>query len=391
MIAKKIHRDSAGRTAATQIAALVNYIFAGDLDDPTDKLVASGFMNLYSDSAKAAVAEMTALSMSAPKSKMPVSHWVISWKQGEAPTVDQARQAVETFVRETGFRGHQIVWGMHGNTSNRHVHVAINRIHPESERVVKPNRGFDRLAAQRAIAYVEHAQGWSHERNSKYMVDDFGRIHERKASAATNTEADGERFLPDYRARGAELRQGVKSHQRIANEELAAVIRDAKTWAELHTSFAYHCATYELYGGGAVIKMNGATIKASTIGASPKKLSRRLGPFQPCDPSISAVVAAAPTIPLQPIDAEGAAYHEERAVVNDARRRARAKLDTRIDAMREALKVQQRAERDSALQGSWEGKGNERNAIEAVIAEKHKRERDELQASIKREREALRE
>lgn len=382
MIAKKIARDGAGRTAATQIAALLNYIVAGDRDDPADKLIAGGLLNMYADSPKAAIAEMTALSMSCPKSKMPVSHWVLSWKEGERPSAEQVKEAVSIFVRDLGFEGHQCVWGAHGNTDNLHAHVAINRIHPDTEKVVKPHQGFDRLAAQRAITRIEHVQGWEPETRAKYVIDDAGNV--RPKSEPTTPV-----FRPGYRAAAVEIRQGVKSTQRLAHEKLADVVKNAKSWSDLHAMFAYAGAVYEPSGGGAVIKLNGVTIKASDLQASPKKLAKRLGPFQPCDTVIAKTVESSPPAPSTPIDADAAIYQKERCAWNAARKKAREGINA--ETRKSDLQAEQRAERAAALKGAWKGKGAERNALESFLAEKHRTERVALDDAIKREKADLHE
>lgn len=394
MIAKKIPREAKGRTAATQIAALVSYIFAGGRDDPNDKLIAGGTMNMFADSPKAAIAEMIALGMACPKSKMPVSHWVLSWKTGEAPTVDQVRKAVSMFVNDIGFAGHQIAWGLHGNTGNLHVHVAINRINPDTERVVKPNKGFDRLAAQRAITRIERAQGWEPERGAKYGIDGDGNVCRKSELRGVNADAnpvDAATFRPGYRAKAVEIHQGVKSAQRVGHEKLSGILKNVKSWGDLHAMFAYAGATYEPFGGGAVIKMNGVTIKASDLQASPKKLSKRLGPFQPCPPEFVSAAANAPSAPPVPIDDDAVAYQQERGAWNAARKKTLTECDTRADERRNALKARHDAERDDALRGSWRGRGNERNALESALADKREREHAELKAEIKRERAELRE
>ncbi len=93
----------------------------------------------------------------------PVQLWIVSWRQGEQPTAAQANRAVGLFLAEMGLSEHQCIYALHRNTDNYHLHLAINRVHPDTERVVTVNGGFDIEIAHRAIARIEHEQGWQRE------------------------------------------------------------------------------------------------------------------------------------------------------------------------------------------------------------------------------------
>ena len=100
-------------------------------------------------------AEMVALAFEAPRSKNPFSHWILSWPKGEVPTARQFDEAVVLFLDELGLPEHQVVYAAHQDTENVHLHMVINRVHPDTVRVIKPNRGFDHEAGHRATAPPE--------------------------------------------------------------------------------------------------------------------------------------------------------------------------------------------------------------------------------------------
>ena len=76
-------------------------------------------------------AEMLALSQEAVRSKDTVNHYVISWQEGEQPSHQQIDEAVSIFLDELGLNDHQTVYGLHADTDNLHLHLVINRVHPE--------------------------------------------------------------------------------------------------------------------------------------------------------------------------------------------------------------------------------------------------------------------
>jgi len=79
-------------------------------------------------------------------------------------------------MEELGVKDHQAIYGLHADTDNIHLHIVINRVHPETLKVVKINNGFDIEAAHKAIALIENAQGWRREENGRYRVLENGEL-----------------------------------------------------------------------------------------------------------------------------------------------------------------------------------------------------------------------
>ncbi len=394
MIVKRIPRrppDGRGKTAA--VGALCTYILSGRPNDPADKLICGGAVNTISKSESGCIAEMQALAQACARSPNPVVHYVISWRAEERPSKEQVAQAVKMFTDDMGYGNNAVIWGAHGNTDNIHVHVAINRFDDTLGRAVRPYRGLDHHMALRAIARIETEQGWQPERNARYAVED-GRVVRTKRR--TETVDDDAPPPISYRARGSEIRSGKKSSQRIAQESgVGQTIARASSWDEVHMMLAYsHDASYEPCGGGAVIRMGGRTVKASSVAreASFHHLEKRLGPFEPAPAPLAPVIEEAARRPraAAPVDDEAARYIEEREAYNAKKRAARGELDERVAKREAELKLAQDAERAEIAGRSWKGKGSALNALRAVLADAHKRQSAELKAEISTERKTFR-
>lgn len=150
---------------------------------------------------------------------------------------------------------------------NWHVHIAVNRVHPTTEKVVTVNNGFDLEIAHRAIARIEQSQGWEREARGLYAVGTDGRVDRLRP------REQSERQLSD-RARKLEERTGQRSAERIAIEEAGTIIRQARSWRELHTALAAQGMRYEKKGSGALIWIGEQPVKART--AQPRLLDGRL-------------------------------------------------------------------------------------------------------------------
>lgn len=273
MIVKKVSNPKKSASKSVRVTGLANYITEPERENGLEKCIHHEAMNFLTDTHHAQIAEMIALSEESIRSKDPIDHWVISWRPEERPTVEQAREAVNIFVKQCGLEGHQFIWGLHDDTENMHVHIAINRVHPDTGKVVKINKGFDKEAGQQAAALIEHAHGWKPAEGSRYEIINGKPIRRG---------LDVDKLLePSTKARDMEMRTGEKSAQRVGIEDAAPIITSARSWRELHDNLHAIGMSYEQSGSGAIIRIGDVTVKASSVDrkASLSALQKRLGVF----------------------------------------------------------------------------------------------------------------
>lgn len=181
-------------------------------------------------------------------------------------------ELVEFFLKEMELEGHQAIYALHGDTKNYHVHIAVNRVHPLTNKVVRVNHGFDIRQAQKVRALIEKKQGWSVLENAPYVVTEEGELARRKTPPEPKLE---------QRAQDFEAATGEKSTQRIAQEKGHDIIKNAKSWEELHEGLKNIGLKFEKKGSGAIIWVGDTAIKASSADRSFSmgKLVKRLGEF----------------------------------------------------------------------------------------------------------------
>ena len=254
------------------IEAMSNLLTQKD-EDGFEKNLYSFGLNFVARTASAWKQEMIALSQETIHSKMPVTHWVMSWQENEAPTRKQVRQAVGIFLERMGLKAHQTIVAAHINTANFHVHIAVNWVHPLTEKVVQPHKGFDIEAAHRIVAEIEHKQGWASNQHARYWVNERGHIVRKQQRKVTKPKAEAEDF---------ENATGEKSAQRMAQEKGHAVILRAASWHELHAGLAEVGMRFVRKGSGAVIYVGETPVKASSVDRSFAlgRLCKRLGEFE---------------------------------------------------------------------------------------------------------------
>jgi hypothetical protein len=87
----------------------------------------------------------------------PVKHIFLSWHESESLTREQMIEAAQSFLKEMGWDEHQALLVPHDDKKHQHVHIELNRVHPETGLALDDS--FEKRRAQEwALAY-EREQG----------------------------------------------------------------------------------------------------------------------------------------------------------------------------------------------------------------------------------------
>ncbi|WP_165067652.1 TraI/MobA(P) family conjugative relaxase [Desulfovibrio sp. ZJ200] len=338
MIIKKLKRTSFKKSKAAMICGLVDYILASHDEEGRDKLAFAGSKNFLTTTVAAQKREMISLAEESIQSKMPVTHWILSWQENEQPTREQVDEAVSLFLRGMGLAEHQTIYALHKNTGNYHLHIVVNRTHPYTEKVIQPHRGFDIEAAHKIIAEIEHKQGWAPQINARYRVNEQGHV-------VRNLQRR-EQVKPKSKAEDFESATGEKSAQRIAQERGHAVIQNASCWEELHAGLDAVGLRFARKGSGAVIFVGDMAVKASSVDRnfSLSKLCKRLGAFEPGYYSRRTFKKPAPEPVSHVCREEWLEYQKERQRLAEER----LLVEKRQEEEREELEQRQRERREAA-------------------------------------------
>lgn len=349
-----------------------------------------------------ASAEMKAVAAQNPRVKDPVYHVVLSWPAKESPADAQAFECGAYALAAVGMAEHQYVFAIHRDTDNVHLHIAVNRVHPDTFAAVYPERDYFKL--DRAMRELELRYGWQHdngpyavfERNGKTVIDWSSKNPSTKGkhpTAAADMERHGDQESLFSYARG-EPRKAL----------LRALKNDKLTWQQLHNLLAKYGLELREKGQGFAIydRASNATtpIKASDMheDLSKGRLAKRLGPFEPAATTVDPALIYDKQRPPKRDPEQREERRQERA---QARRELRARYDEykngfvyrRLDP--DAVRQRYEAIRSEARRRRLEVRETvsdpvARKALYSVIAFETLRERHRLQREIQRERDALR-
>ena len=322
-----------------------------------------GIQNLYSPTS--APIEMEALATDNVRCKDPVFHFILSWREMELPTSEQVDEAVKIALEELDLENCQALWALQGDTQNLHVHVAVNRIDPETGRAIQPAGNWTKKALERAARKIEAAQGWEIEESGRYFVTPEGDIVEKK-----------ERKIPEIsqKARDIEAHTGAKSAERIAKEIAAPILLKATNWQELHEQLVMQGIRFEQKGSGAVLQIGDTFVKTSQADrtCSFSRLVARLGEFQQPAREITAQVGAVPVehIVSNPVlERSWKGYTKNRTEYLETKSKALKMLREQQKYERNVLWKRQKTERESLWKSeNWKGRGRELNQRRSILA-----------------------
>ena len=324
---------------------------------------------------KTAAYEMESVAIENVRCKTPAFHFILSWREMESPTIEQVDEAVKIALNELDLQDCQALWSLQSDTNNMHVHVAVNRVSPETYRAIQPAGWWTKKALEKAARKIEFAQGWEVERSGRYEVDENGNITEKNARKAPEVSQT---------ARDIEAHTGQQSLERIAKKETALILQTAVSWEDLHKRLAEHGFALERKGNGAVLNCGGTFVKLSKISreCSFSKLEARLGEFEERNENVIVRPIVSPNglLMLGKSDEETTwkRYNEERKAYLDEKSRALRELK---EEQKGDIKELRREYRDICAmiyENDWKGKGRELNEVRSVAAFMYQKRRLEL-------------
>lgn len=352
-------------------------------------------------SLSSAAAEMEAVATQNARVKDAVYHVVLSWPANESPSDAQAFECGAHALDAVGMANHQYVFAVHRDTDNTHMHIAVNRVNPDTFAAVYPERDYFKL--DRAMRELELRYGWQHD-NGPYAV--FQRSgHVVIDWASKNPTTKGKRPTPAADMERHADQESLFTYARGKPRKalLAALKNDQLTWRQLHNLLAKYGLEIREKGQGFAIYDLAAVattpIKASDMheALGKARLTKRLGSFEPSASTTGAVLTYDKDRPPKRDPKMREDRRQERA---QARRELRARYgaykSTFVYRRLDPATVRQRFSdiREAARQKRLEIRetvpyASARKVLYSVVAFETLRDRDRLRREIRREREAL--
>ena len=290
----------ANTSSGKRFGPLASYLVSGRSGTETERVAWTAGRNLGTDDPALAAPLMQATARQSALVQTPVYHLTVSFNHEDRVTPAQMQSVADRVLRDLGLAEHQAMMVAHRDRAHAHVHVMVNRVHPDTG--VAWERWKDRPKIERALRDEERALG---------LREVPGRLH------ATDREPS--------RTRYAERIADPGFADRLRS--IAPELRASRTWDDLAANLAAHGLRVEGKGQGLVFTDGEHEVKASRVGRdlSLRRLEERFGmPYPRREEMHGAPIRPLAELSPAAIDVAAMAREHERI---DALARVRLQLD----------------------------------------------------------------
>lgn len=271
MIAKKVARRTDSKSS---MGTLVRYVLREGDQAANDSLEYQKVTNCSFDNPSLAVIEIEATQSQNTRSKSDKTyHLVVSFRAGERPEDSVLSDIEHELCKSIGYEEHQRISVLHRDTDNTHLHIAINKVHPETLNNIEVIRDFYRL--DEACQAMEQ----------KHHLEIDNRIDRSDVAHKIPTNGNDQAI---------DIHGGIKSFKSWLYEAfkngLADELKEAVNWDDFHATLARSGLEIKPYNKGLVIGSINEKVftKASEFvdDFGQHKIEQKLGLFQEASDSI---------------------------------------------------------------------------------------------------------
>src|SRR6202022_4583726 len=119
-------------SSSTSFGALAHYLVHGRAGDEAERVAWTASRNLGTDDPELAAYLMRATAAQSMRVEKPVYHLSISFDPTDVVTPEQMQEAADRMLRALDLSEHQTVMVGHRDRAHAHVHVMVNRVHPDT-------------------------------------------------------------------------------------------------------------------------------------------------------------------------------------------------------------------------------------------------------------------
>jgi hypothetical protein len=306
-----IATTSSGR----RFAALAKYLMHGRSGEEIERVAWTAGRNLGTDDPELAAALMQATADQNVRVEIPVYHLTINFAPNDSVTPEQMQAVADRVLVDLGLAEHQALLVAHQDRAHPHVHIMVNRVHPETGGAWE--RWQDRPRIEQTLRELERALGLREVAGRLYQLDGQAPPEPALLTSGERRQAErtGEPAFPDR----------VRAH--------LPELRAARSWAEMDETLAAHGLQLERKGQGLVITDGTHQVKASRVARelSLRRLEARFGvPFPGREQE--QVMREPPSPALEHV-ASAVGEHERVAALRTGRSRAEQDLTTARDRL----------------------------------------------------------
>jgi hypothetical protein len=249
---------------------LVRYLINGRERPPNpDRVAWIRAFQLPTDDPERVASLMAATAELSKRCKNPCYHAILAWALNEHPTPEEMLEVALDTLDLAGLGEHQVFIIGHGDKDHAHLHIMINRVHPETGRAWSTADDYKKFA--QIMKQMAHKHGFQHVPTHAFdpeLTDELPKKPNSRAHYAAKRGAQTNRP------------QWPKATSRAYGAAVAEELVHVSTWEEVDKVLADDGLVIEPKGQGLVVGDAQSYTKFSALGlgVTASDLTQKLGP-----------------------------------------------------------------------------------------------------------------
>lgn len=240
----------------TGFGGLARYLATGQRGDRPERVEWAEARNLPTTDPDTYPAMMRATARMSRRVQDPVFHFSVSWPIDEQLEPDAMVGATDRALSDLGLSEHQSVIVCHNDTEHPHLHVLVNRVHPETGKAWPKWRYKTRL--ERSLKTQERELGLQHVPGRLSRVLSFGERLKKRAEGGFDVNA----LVAWGKDKIGELRQFIRPH-----------FDEASSWNDLEDRVSERGLGIHGKGQGLIFSDGKGFAKLSQVGGKKHRLA----------------------------------------------------------------------------------------------------------------------
>lgn len=231
-------------------------------------MVTRNMMEMETPDPELAARIMTLTAAQNPRVQKPTYHASLSAAAGEHLTPEQWQQLAGRVLELTGLGEHEALIVGHGDARHAHVHLMVNRVHPETGNAWKTSHDYARF--DKALKQLADDYKFRHTPCHRFDPEGTDTLPAKPDSPATWAAKRGAR---------TDRPQWARAQSRAFGEELSDQLDQASTWEDVEAAVANQGLRLEAKGQGLIVGDDESYTKFSALGltTSAKGFARKFG------------------------------------------------------------------------------------------------------------------
>lgn len=111
---------------------VISYLATGKDKDNPERVEWTSSRNMATDDLELSASVMRHTANQSVRCKKPVYHLSISWPEGDNIDRELMEKIGDQTLKDLGLEDHQALMVAHNDTDHKHIHMVVNRVHPET-------------------------------------------------------------------------------------------------------------------------------------------------------------------------------------------------------------------------------------------------------------------